>query len=139
MMIADTYRDRITLQQVSWTDDTGFGQDVSTPPWAAVLPLKCRVVQLSGNVAVDVYGREAHEEVYRVFVDDRIPTTDSERSLHRLLRKPSETRFRFLWQGNRTMTPIGMRYPAAGTSDHHAQRMWIDCLETPEGVGYVDL
>ncbi len=135
-MYADTLRDRITLQQVTLTDDAAGGHAAS---WDGVMPLKCRVRQLSGKEVIDTYGREANEEVYRVNTQDRIPTTNSERSLHRLLRKMGQARFRFLWQGDRTITPIGMSKPAGGTSDHFADIMWIDCIETPEGRGYQDL
>lgn len=138
-MYADQLRDRITLQQFASTDDTGFGQTPASVPWPAVCSLKCRVTQLSSKTAVDVYGREANEDVYRVYVSDRIPRTDGETSLHRLLRKPSEAKFRFLWRGDRTITPVGMQKPAGGMHDHLADVFFIDCLETPEGVGYQDL
>lgn len=134
-MYVDTLRDRITLQQVTLTDDLGGG---STHSWDGVLSLKCRVIQLSGKEVIDTYNREANEEVYRVFVEDRIPNTNGERSLHRLLRKPGEERFRFLWQGDRSITPIGMRRPGAGTGNSTNDILWIDCLETPEGRGYQD-
>lgn len=135
-MYADTLRDRILLQQVTLTDDAAGS---NTAVWGGVLSLKCRVVQLSGKEVIDTYGREANEEVYRVFVEDLIPTTDSERSLHKLMRKPGEERFRFLWDGDRTITPIGMQRPRAGVSNTAADMLWIDCVETPEGRGYQDL
>ena len=133
---ADHLRDQIILQQNTLTDDNGGGQ---TSSWSPVLPLRCRVTQLSATVSSRIYQREGAEDVYRVYCEDKIVRTDGERSLHRLLRKPSEAKFRFLWQGDRTITPIGMERPAAGTHDHLADVIWIDCLETPEGVGYADL
>lgn len=135
-MYADILRDNIYLQQYATTDDNGGGQ---TGTWPIVIRLKCRVRQLSSDVVLRLYQREGHEEVYRVDTSDKIPRTSSETSLHRLMRKPSETRFRFLWQGDRTMTPIGMQRPLAGTSDHLRDLLWFDCMETPEGVGYQDL
>jgi head-tail adaptor len=131
------FGDRILLQQVTMTDDGAGG---NTATWDGVLSLKCRVIQLSGREVVDTYQREANEEVYRVMVEDRIPYTDSETSLHRLLRKAGEERFRFVWQGDRTITPIGMQRPGEGMSHNIVlDLLWIDCVETPEGRGYQDL
>ena len=135
-MYADHLRDRVILQQDTLTDDNGGGQ---TSSWSAVLPLRCRVTQLSADTVARTYGREDNRLVYRVFCEDTIVRTDGERSLHRLLRKPGEAKFRFLWQGDRTITPIALQRPAGGTHDHLADVIWIDCLETPEGVGYADL
>jgi hypothetical protein len=134
-MYADTLRDRVTVQQAVLTDDNGGGQ---THTWSAVFSWKCRAVQLDGRMLVDVYKRETNEEGYRFFGEDRIVTTDGETSFHRLLRKAGKERFLLLWQGDRTLAVMGMRKPAAGTSDHFAENFWVDAIETPEGVGYYD-
>jgi hypothetical protein len=135
-MFEDKLRDNLILQQDTLTDDSGGGQDSS---WDGVLRLKCRLRQLSGKEVFEAYERQTGELVYRAYFSDRIPTTDGSRSLHELLRKSGETAFRFLWEGNRTLTPIGLHMPAAGTSDHFMGIMWMDCVEAPQGVGFADL
>lgn len=138
-MYEDHLRDRITLEQASYTDDTGGGQTLATDAWVPVLSLVCRITQLEAKTAVDVYGRESNEDVYRVYFGDRIHRTLGETSLHRLLRKSGQREFRFLWQGDRTISIVGMSKPAAGLHDHLANVFWVDCVEAPEGVGYQDV
>lgn len=138
-MYEDNLRDRIVLEQFSSTDDGGGGQTPASDAWVPVLNLTCRVTQLDGKTAIDVYDRSSNEDTYRAYFVDRIPRTSGETSLHRLLRKPGQAAFRFLWQGDRTMSIMGMSKPAGGMHDHLANVFYVDCVEAPEMVGYPDI
>lgn len=135
-MLIDRHNDNVQLQQVTLTDDLAGGH---TATWTGVMRLKGRMRQLSGREVIDTYQREANEDVHRWMTVDRIPQTDSERSLHRLLRKSGEERFRILWEGDRSMTIIGVNRPSGGNVNAAADAVYIDCIETPEGRGYQDL
>ena len=134
-MYADTLRDNLTLQQLTETDDLAGG---FTHTWTAVLRIKCRVVQMSAEYSSRVYGRETNFMVLRVEAADRIPTTDGEQSLHKLLRKRGETQFRLLWRGDRTISPIRLQLDPSGRDNHMQNMVTIDCIETPEVVGFAD-
>jgi len=132
---SDAFNDRLLLQQATLTDDAAGGQTVA---WQGVTSLPCYIGQLSSAALLEPYQREGHRDVYRVQFSDSIVRTDGEVSLHRLLRKAGETRFRFLWQGDRTLTPVGMIRPTPSIPEL-ASMISIDVVETPEGIGYVDL
>ena len=135
-MWQDALHDNLIIQQATAVDDGGFGQDIT---WDGVLRVKGRVRQLSSKEAADIHGRESNEIVYRVYSSDRISRTDGQDSLHRLLTVAGEEKFRVVWRGDRTLTPISIERPAAGRHDHVSDVMWIDCVEVTQGTGYTDL
>lgn len=134
-MYEDILNDRVTLQQLSNTADGAGGQ---TGPFVAVRSLRCRVEQLSTSEQLEPYLRLGYTDVMRVAVIDTMTRTDGETSLGKLLSKGGEDQFRILWQGDRTLSPVGVIRPGQRAYAGGPDIVFIDCIETAKPTGFQD-
>lgn len=128
--------DHATLELESLSDDTMGGQTTS---WGPVAHLTGRLNKLQSAHELDAYLREGYRDIYAWYTQDRIPHTQGETSLERLLSKAGVAAWRLVLPGGRTLSPIAAIGPQTGRYGAGNGLLRIDCVETPGGVGHMDL
>lgn len=121
-----------TLQEIQDTDDLAFGQTIAV---VALTPIRFRIGKISGKLK-NAYERQGWEYVVPLQIVNRLPRiTLGQRLVSELFKGGRTERLRIVFDG-RTLSPIGIRPLEHGAGP--SSFVNVDCIDTPEAVGFQD-